>query len=73
MYTGGIFDDCSKDPNKIGHAITIVGYHTESNNAGERYWLVKNSWGTDWGENGYIKLLYGNTCSICFEAFGPQF
>ncbi|KAM7344174.1 uncharacterized protein ACRADG_010997 [Cochliomyia hominivorax] len=51
-YKSGIFDDnkCSKQTN---HAVLIVGYATEN---GKDYWLIKNSWGTHWGDNGYIKM-----------------
>uniref|UniRef100_A0A914DP50 Uncharacterized protein n=1 Tax=Acrobeloides nanus TaxID=290746 RepID=A0A914DP50_9BILA len=45
-----------------GHAITIVGFGTEN---GIPYWLIKNSWGTGWGDQGYFKIHRGNlTCSI---------
>ncbi|CAF3796512.1 unnamed protein product [Rotaria sordida] len=41
---------CSK---QVDHAITIVGYGTEN---GKDYWLVRNSWGSNWGLNGYFKI-----------------
>lgn len=56
-YRGGIFQHtmCSND---IDHAVTIVGYTEDA-------WIVKNSWGTDWGEDGYIYLERGhNTCGV---------
>ncbi|XP_050367823.1 low-temperature-induced cysteine proteinase-like [Argentina anserina] len=54
LYSSGIYDgDCSDDPNEIDHAVLIVGYGSES---GEDYWIVKNSWGTSWGIEGYFYL-----------------
>ncbi|KAK1303867.1 Oryzain alpha chain [Acorus calamus] len=65
LYTGGIYDgDCSSNPNDIDHAVLIVGYGSQGNTD---YWIVKNSWGTSWGMEGYIyikrntELPYGNS------------
>lgn len=52
-YSGGIFNEFASG--RINHAITIVGWD-DSKGA----WLVKNSWGTQWGENGYIWIKYGS-------------
>ena len=63
-YTSGILDLTStKCPSSgINHAVTLVGYGTENNVA---YWIVKNSWGTSWGEKGYFRIRRGNgTCGI---------
>lgn len=60
-YQGGVLmsADCGS---QIDHCIQLVGYKTS---APTPYWIVRNSWGTDWGENGYIYLEYGkNTCLV---------
>jgi C1A family cysteine protease len=52
------------EEDEAGHAITIVGFGTEN---GIPYWLIKNSWSTDWGDQGYFKIHRGNlTCSIAY-------
>ncbi|OQR76371.1 cathepsin L-like [Tropilaelaps mercedesae] len=61
LFRGGIYDNprCPKD---VDHVISIVGYGSED---GRDYWIVKNSWGTHWGENGFAKILRGsNQCGI---------
>lgn len=64
----GIFDDtdkeCSNKRSDRTHAITIVGYGRERNTD---YWIIKNSWGKNWGDKGYAKYRRGsNVCSIGF-------
>jgi len=51
-YTSGVFDE--RDLGPINHAITIMGWDD-----GKGAWHVLNSWGTDWGEDGYIWIKYG--------------
>ena len=63
-YSSGILDLTSaKCPTSgINHAVTLVGYGTENSVA---YWIVKNSWGTSWGEKGYFRIRRGNgTCGV---------
>lgn len=54
-YARGIFDACSPD-SVIDHAVTLVGYGKDAN-SDDKYWLIKNSWGSYWGEQGTIRLL----------------
>lgn len=63
MYSGGLYNVPSCNPKLINHAVLLVGYGTD---AGQDYWLVKNSWGTAWGEGGYIRLARNknNLCGI---------
>lgn len=63
-YQGGIID-LSKDecnPLDLNHAALLVGYGIEN---GVEYWKIRNSWGTDWGEDGYFRVSKGKgTCGI---------
>ena len=66
IYKSGILSDstdkhsCPLGP-AINHSVLLVGYGQEKiNDVDIKYCLIKNSWGTDWGENGYIKLLRGD-------------
>jgi len=57
-YTGGIMSTCGKS---VDHCVQAVGVLPTTGG----YWKVRNSWGTSWGESGYIRLAYGaNTCDI---------
>ncbi|CAL4090924.1 unnamed protein product, partial [Meganyctiphanes norvegica] len=63
-YRGGVLEDNFCTPNKwINHAVVLVGYGNEN---GKDYWLIRNSWGESWGEEGYIKLARNvdNHCRI---------
>jgi cathepsin L len=57
-YKGGIFNNCSESLSANNHAALLVGYDDKGN------WIVKNSWGEKWGEEGLITLSPGNTCGI---------
>merc|ERR1711976_13805 len=63
-YTGGVFTDCSFDDNiSINHGVQLVGYGTDFSQWGTyKYWLVRNSWGPEWGEEGFIKLMRTGKC-----------
>mmetsp|Transcript_3725 Transcript_3725/g.6335 ORF Transcript_3725/g.6335 Transcript_3725/m.6335 type:complete len:335 (+) Transcript_3725:44-1048(+) len=61
-YRGGILTTC---PGGVDHCVQAVGVDTSRNG----YWKVRNSWGTSWGEDGYIRLAYGSdTCKITDDA-----
>jgi len=53
LYSGGVFDGCGKDA-VIDHAVVLIGYGKEGK---DKYWTIKNSWGSYWGEKGTIRLL----------------
>jgi len=71
-YSGGIYSDpeCRDTEDPVGyHATLLVGYNKT---APEPYWIVKNSWGTDWGEEGYIHMKMGeDVCGIARAAMYP--
>ncbi|GFT99211.1 cathepsin L1 [Nephila pilipes] len=68
-YGSGIYEVEGCDPQKLSHAVLIVGYSSEN---GKDYWIVKNSWGPDWGENGYVRMARNkNLCGIANMASFP--
>lgn len=65
LYKSGIID--SKCGNELDHAVLIVGFGSGAANAGaaKPYWTVKNSWNTDWGEKGYLRVVRDkNMCGV---------
>lgn len=57
-YRSGVFNNCAAG---INHAVLLVGVVGGA-------WKIKNSWGTGWGEAGFIRLSGGNTCGVCAYA-----
>jgi len=54
-YTSGVYTGCSFSENiDLNHAVMLVGYGTDPEEGD--YWIVRNSWGPNWGEGGYIRL-----------------
>jgi len=61
QYKGGILDNASC-PKQIDHAVAMVGYGTQN---GKDYWIIRNSWGARWGEQGYMRLAAHEGDGIC--------
>lgn len=68
FYSSGILSsNCAGAYNQLDHCVHLVGFNTD--NSGNQYWLVKNSWGTSWGNAGYMYIQLGkNLCGIADEA-----
>jgi cathepsin F len=73
-YTSGVMTtaSCSSKYTKLDHCVQLVGfsgYTGTASSSSSGYWIVRNSWNTDWGLDGYIYLQMGtNTCGVADEA-----
>lgn len=63
-YTGGIITQSSGCGTSLDHAVQATGY-----NAAGNYWIIRNSWGETWGEDGFVYVQYGhNVCGLTAQA-----
>ena len=72
FYSGGIIDSTTCGTS-LDHGVVIVGYGKEED---KDYWIVKNSWGENWGENGYVRIARSSSTSdngVCGIAMMPSF
>jgi C1A family cysteine protease len=66
FYTGGIMSAANCNPNGVNHAVVGVAYNISGS---EPYWVIRNSWGASWGEQGHFRIVYGeNACGLATSA-----
>jgi len=78
-YSHGVYFDRKCNNKRLDHGVLVVGYDTinddvvDDGNHPKDYWIVKNSWGSSWGDNGYIKMARNkeNACGIATAAVYP--
>jgi hypothetical protein len=72
-YSSGTLIDSSCTAAGVNHAVTVIGWGTDA--SGNPYWLIKNSWGTSWGQAGYAQIgrNRNNMCGIASMASQPCF
>jgi len=68
----GVYYEPECNSTNLDHGVLVVSYGTDTE-TGEDYWLVKNSWGTTWGDEGYVKMARNrdNHCGIASQASYP--
>lgn len=73
LYHSGVFDPPFCDADSLDHAVLLVGWGIETELFEKKpYWIVKNSWGADWGEQGYFRIKRGDgKCGINTAVVAP--
>ncbi len=75
LYKSGVYSDLVGCGNTLDHAVVLVGYGSDS---GQDYYILRNSWNTVWGENGYMRLARGSAygkygmCGVLTEPIYPN-
>ncbi len=77
-YDSGVHDDNNNNCSQgwyttSNHAISLVGWDDNPPEGGGGVWILRNSWGTSWGENGYMRIRYDAAvvhCAVCYLVYG---
>lgn len=71
LYKNGVYYEKNCSPEALDHGVLVVGYGTDPDHGD--YWIVKNSWSSSWGEDGYIRMARNknNHCGIASKASYP--
>jgi cathepsin F len=73
FYMGGISDPWWCNKNNLDHGILIVGFGSEDADNKHDFWIVKNSWGPSWGEDGYFRIIRGkDKCGVAEMAISAS-
>ena len=72
FYNHGVYREAECSPANLDHGVLAVGYGVDET-SGEAYWLIKNSWGTSWGDGGFVKIARNeeNMCGVASAASYP--
>ncbi|KAF2071049.1 hypothetical protein CYY_007625 [Polysphondylium violaceum] len=69
LYKSGVYYEPACSTTRLSHAVLLVGYGEDLTSTHSQYWIVKNSWSTKWGNQGYIYMSRGsNMCGIASES-----